>query len=103
VTPALAFIFAATGLTLLVVAVLCMALWRGALRGARATLNAAQALDHPAQANAAVYRDQLADLQREHALGNLNDEELQAGRDELTRRLLDDVGPEALAQPQAPS
>lgn len=102
-TPALAFILAVTGLTLLVVAVLCMALWRGAVQGARATLNAAQALDHPAQANAAVYRDQLADLHREHVLGNLNDEELQAGRDELTRRLLDDVGPEALAQPLASS
>lgn len=90
-TPALAFILAATGLTLLVVAVLCVALWRGAVAGAQASLSAARAQDNPAEANAAVYRDQLADLQREHALGNLNDEELQLGRDELTRRLLDDV------------
>ena len=73
------------------VAVLCVALWRGALTGARASLNAAHTQAHPAQANAAVYRDQLADLEHEHALGNLNDDELQLGRDELTRRLLDDV------------
>jgi cytochrome c-type biogenesis protein CcmH len=98
VTPALVFILAATGLTLLVVAVLCVALWRGALAGARASLGGtpAEQQDLPTQANAAVYRDQLLDLEREHALGHLSDEELQVGRDELTRRLLEDVGPVTL-------
>ncbi|WP_408595427.1 c-type cytochrome biogenesis protein CcmI [Limnohabitans sp.] len=94
-TPALVFILAATGLTLLVVAVLCVALWRGALAGARANRGGTPAdqQDLPTQANAAVYRDQLLDLEREHALGRLSDEELQVGRDELTQRLLEDVGP----------
>jgi len=91
VTPALAFILAAAGLTLLVVAVLCVALWRGALAGARQAQQAAQPSAPTAQANAAVYRDQLAELERDHALGHLTDAELQLGRDELTRRLLDDV------------
>ncbi len=95
-TPALVFILAASGLTLLVVAVLCVALWRGALAGARASSKGetpANKQDLPTQANAAVYRDQLLDLQREHALGRLSDEELQIGQDELAQRLLEDVGP----------
>jgi len=100
VTPALVFILAATGLTLLVVAVLCVALWRGALAGARASRGGTPAdqQDLPTQANAAVYRDQLLDLEREHALGRLSDEELQVGRDELTQRLLEDVGPVPVMQ-----
>ena len=99
-TPALVFILAATGLTLLVVAVLCVALWRGALAGARASRGGTPAdqQDLPTQANAAVYRDQLLDLEREHALGRLSDEELQVGRDELTQRLLEDVGPVPVMQ-----
>ena len=80
------------GLTLVVVAVLCWGLWRGHVAAVQASQSAAQAIDNPAMANAAVYRDQLADLQREHDLGNLNDHELQIGQDELRHRLLDDVG-----------
>jgi cytochrome c-type biogenesis protein CcmH len=44
-----------------------------------------------AQANAQVYRDQLAELEREHAQGHVNDEEFAFARDELSQRLLEDV------------
>ena len=91
--PALTLIVLAFGLIALVVVVLCRALWRGAQAGAVAAQARDAARDNPGLANAAVYRDQLADLEREHALGNLNDQELQIARDELSQRLLDDVGP----------
>lgn len=91
--PALSLIVLAVGLVAVVVVVLCRALWRGAQAGALAAQARDAARDNPALANAAVYRDQLVDLEREHALGNLNDQELQIARDELSRRLLDDVGP----------
>jgi cytochrome c-type biogenesis protein CcmH len=93
VNPALTFIVLAVGLIALVLVVLCVALWRGAQAGALALQARDAARDNPALANAAVYRDQLLDLEREHALGNLNDSELQIARDELSQRLLDDVGP----------
>ena len=75
-----------------VVVVLGMSWWRGSQLGARFAAHQAQALHDPAKANAAVYRDQLAELEREYQLGNLNDAELQTARDELAQRLLDDVG-----------
>ncbi len=91
--PALTFIVLAVGLIAVVLVVLCVALWRGAQAGALALQAQDVARHNPALANAAVYRDQLLDLEREHALGNLNDQELQIARDELSQRLLDDVGP----------
>lgn len=91
--PALTFIVLAVGLIAVVLVVLCVALWRGAQAGALALQAQDVARHNPALANAAVYRDQLLDLEREHALGNLNDQELQVARDELSQRLLDDVGP----------
>lgn len=99
--PALAFIYAAVVLIALVLVVLSVALWRGSQRGALLAAHQAEAAHDPVKANAAVYRDQLADLEREHQLGNLNDEELQASRDELTQRLLDDVrdAPDAAPAP----
>ena len=75
----------------LVLVVLSVALWRGSQRGALLAARQAEAAHDPVKANAAVYRDQLAELEREHQLGNLNDDELQASRDELAQRLLDDV------------
>ena len=90
-TPALAFILLAFALLALVIAVLCVALWRGAQAGANA--QAAQATQNdPVQTNAAVYRDQLAELDEEHAQGLLSDHEWQLSRDELAARLLQDVG-----------
>jgi cytochrome c-type biogenesis protein CcmH len=96
VNPALAFILSAMGLVLVVITVLAWSLWRGSRQGAERAAHLQDAAAAPAQANAAVYREQLAELDHEYQLGNLNDEELQIARDELTRRLLEDVGPDAL-------
>jgi len=85
------------GLVLVVIAVLAVSLWRGSRQGAVLASHLQDAAAAPAQANAAVYREQLAELEREYQLGNLNDEELQIARDELAHRLLEDVGPDALA------
>ena len=74
-----------------VMVVLAVALWRGSQQGARLAASQADAINNPAQANAAVYRDQMVDLDREFVMGNLNYEELKAARDELSQRLLVDV------------
>jgi cytochrome c-type biogenesis protein CcmH len=79
------------GLIVLVVAVVSVALWRGAKAGAAHMADLDHAQHDPAAANAEVYRDQLQDLSREYELGNLNDEELQTAQDELRSRLLADV------------
>jgi cytochrome c-type biogenesis protein CcmH len=97
VNPALAFIYIAVAMMALVMLVLAVALWRGSQQGARLAASQADAISHPAQANAAVYRDQLAELDREFVMGNLNYEELKAARDELSQRLLADVGAQGLA------
>jgi cytochrome c-type biogenesis protein CcmH len=96
VTPALAFILSAFALLAVVTGVLCVALWRGAQAGANA--QAAQATQNdPVQTNAAVYRDQLAELDEERARGLLSDHEWQLSRDELAARLLQDVGEQGAA------
>jgi cytochrome c-type biogenesis protein CcmH len=84
------------GLVLVVVTVLAVSLWRGSRQGAQRAAHLQDAAAAPAQANAAVYREQMAELDREYQLGNLNDEELRTACDELTRRLLEDVGPDAV-------
>ena len=95
-TPALAFILSAFALLAVVTGVLCVALWRGAQAGANA--QAAQATQNdPVQTNAAVYRDQLAELDEERARGLLSDHEWQLSRDELAARLLQDVGEQSAA------
>lgn len=95
-TPALAFILSAFVLLAVVTGVLCVALWRGAQAGANA--QAAQATQNdPVQTNAAVYRDQLAELDEERARGLLSDHEWQLARDELAARLLQDVGEQSVA------
>ncbi len=80
----------------LVMVVLAVALWRGSQQGARLAASQADAINNPAQANAAVYRDQMTELDREFVMGNLNYEELKAARDELSQRLLADVGADVL-------
>ena len=45
----------------------------------------------PVGSNVAVYRDQLADLEREREQGAVSEHEYIASRDELTRRLLEDA------------
>jgi cytochrome c-type biogenesis protein CcmH len=96
VNPALAFIYVAVAMMAVVMVVLAVALWRGSQKGARLAASQANAINNPAQANAAVYRDQMAELDREFVMGNLNYEELKAARDELSQRLLADVGAEGL-------
>ena len=99
-TPALAFILWAFALLALVTGVLCVALWRGAQAGANA--QAAQATQNdPVQTNAAVYRDQLAELDQEREQGLLSDHEWQLSRDELAARLLQDVGEQGAVSPTA--
>jgi cytochrome c-type biogenesis protein CcmH len=96
VNPSLVFIFVAVAMMAVVMGVLCVALWRGSQQGARMASQQIDAANNPAQANAAVYRDQMADLDREFVMGNLNYEELKAARDELSQRLLADIGDEGL-------
>lgn len=52
--------------------------------------------------NAGIYRDQLAELERDFASGSLNQTDYEEGRRELQRRLLEDAGGEgaASARPQ---
>ncbi len=78
-----------------VLIVLSVALWRGSQQGARWAAHQADAINDPAKANAAVYRDQMAELDREFVMGNLNYEELKNARDELSQRLLVDAGAES--------
>ena len=77
-----------------VMLVLGVALWRGSQQGARFAARQVDAFSNPAQANAAVYRDQMEELDREFVMGHLSYEELKAARDELSQRLLADVGDE---------
>ena len=82
-----------------VLAIISISLWRGSQLGAEASQQAQDNADDPVQANAAVYKDQLRDLEKEYVLGNLTSEELQIAREELARRLLEDVGDSATNQP----
>ncbi len=67
-----------------VLLVLCRALWRASRQQQQVAVD-------PARANAEVYREQLAELEREYAQGTLSAQSYQQSRDELTRRLLEDV------------
>jgi cytochrome c-type biogenesis protein CcmH len=102
VNPALAFIYVAVAMMAVVILVLSVALWRGSQQGARLAAHQVDAIHNPAEANAAVYRDQMAELDREFVMGNLNYEELKAARDELSQRLLADVGVASLSDKAAP-
>ncbi|MGA8048750.1 MAG: c-type cytochrome biogenesis protein CcmI [Burkholderiales bacterium] len=50
-------------------------------------------------ANLGLYRDELADLEREHAAGTVADAQYREARQEIERRLLEDVAPQAVAAP----
>jgi cytochrome c-type biogenesis protein CcmH len=103
VNPALAFIYIAVAMMAVVMIVLSVALWRGSQQGARLAASQVDAINNPAEANAAVYRDQMAELDREFVMGNLSYEELKAARDELSQRLLADVAVLDTAAQQQPS
>ena len=79
-------LFLSLALTLVagVLLVLCRALWRASRQPSQSSVD-------PARANAEVYREQLAELEREYAQGTLSAQSYQQTRDELTRRLLEDV------------
>ena len=82
-------------MVVVVLAVISVSLWRGSQLGAEDVQKIQDRVDDPVQANAAVYKDQLRDLEKEYLLGNLSSEELQIAKDELARRLLEDVGGDA--------
>jgi cytochrome c-type biogenesis protein CcmH len=103
VNPALAFIYIAVAMMAVVMIVLSVALWRGSQQGARLAASQVDAINNPAEANAAVYRDQMAELDREFVMGNLSYEELKAARDELSQRLLADVAVLDTAAQQQPA
>ena len=83
----------------LVLAVISVSLWRGSQLGAADAQKNQDRANDPVQANAAVYKDHLRDLEKEYVLGNLSSEELQIAREELARRLLDDVGDHTTSAP----
>lgn len=93
--PTLIFLLYALATVAVVLAVISVSLWRGSQLGADASQRAQDRADDPVQANAAVYKDQIRDLEKEYGLGNLSSEELQIAKDELARRLLEDVGDSA--------
>lgn len=90
----LPFILAASVLALLTVFWLSRPWWQEALaqRLGRRPASADLATPLPgATLNAAIYRDQLAELARDHAHGLIGDDDFAVAREELSRRLLDDV------------
>ena len=78
---ALSFVALTLLMVVAVLGVLVWSLWRPPVQAAA---------DAHEQANAQVYRDQSADLAREHALGHLNDAEYAQAQEELKLRLRDD-------------
>lgn len=54
------------------------------------------------EANLAIFRDQLAELERERAEGSLDATDFEQARSELQRRLLEEVQPDAPTAPTAP-
>ena len=78
---ALSFVALTLLMVVAVLGVLVWSLWRPPVQAAA---------DAHEEANAQVYRDQSADLAREHTLGHLNDAEYAQALEELKLRLRDD-------------
>lgn len=55
------------------------------------------------EANLAIFRDQLAELERERAEGSLGEADFEQARSELQRRLLEEVQPDAPTAPVRPA
>ena len=90
-TPTVVFLLAAAVLLAVVLILILPPL----LRGARET---APEAGGRSAANLAIYRDQLAELERDRAAGTLADAEYEQAREELRRRLLEErVAGEAAA------
>jgi cytochrome c-type biogenesis protein CcmH len=90
-TPMTVFIVAAALLVIAVVAILVLPLWRApkASRGA-----------DQRQFNLAIFRDQLAELERDRNDGVLAEADFEQAKSELQRRLLEEVQPETVASPE---
>ena len=97
-TSAVGFWLAALLLLVIVVGVLVRALWQGARQSEAQPVE--QAVE---QANARVYRDQLAELEADHASGALSSAAFEAARDELQQRLLEDVSTTAASTAASPT
>ena len=87
------FIIVAALLVATVIAILLPTLWR--------TPKSSGAADRR-EANLAIFRDQLAELERERRDGSLADPDFEQARNELQRRLLDEVQPPAALATSAP-
>jgi cytochrome c-type biogenesis protein CcmH len=89
------FLLAAGALLLAVLFILLRPLWRSSPRG-RAAVDRREA-------NLSVLRDELRELEESRGQGLLDESGFAQAKDELQRRLLEEVGPEAPAVPGAPS
>ena len=87
------FIIVASLLVVAVIFILLPPLWR--------TPRSPGAADRR-EANLAIFRDQIKELEREHHDGLLADADFESARNELQRRLLDEVEPPAAPQTSVP-
>ncbi len=87
-TPTIAFVVVSALLVAATVAVLVLPLWRAP--------EVASGADQR-QFNLAIFRDQLAELERDRSDGTLAEADFEQARNELQRRLLDEVPPEEAA------
>lgn len=85
------FFIVALLLTAVVATLLARPLWRQRSTGIT------QAADEREAANLAIFRDQLAELEREKAEGSLAEADFAQAKRELQRRLLEEVAPEGTA------
>jgi cytochrome c-type biogenesis protein CcmH len=82
-------------IVLAIVALLLPVLWFGKRRKGTAA--------DRKETNLAIFRDQLADLEREQREGNISPEEFEQAHTELKRRLLEEIEPEGATQVNDPS
>ena len=93
------FVVAAALLAVVTVAVLLQPWWRRSLRSE----GEARQVDDRRTINAAIYRDQLAELDRDVAAGVLSVDDATIARDEIKRRLLADTDTADAPRPPAPA
>jgi cytochrome c-type biogenesis protein CcmH len=91
VNPVVLFLVVVLALSVSVAAVWWWVLRRSPVSGE------ASGEDDPVGSNVAVYREQLAELERDRAQGTVSEAEYHTSRDELTRRLLEDAQSDASA------